>query len=487
MLGGFGEKIKWELVGRFLSLVSTGLLSVLLARFLSPKNYGLLFLAISLFTLFKLIGDLGIDKSTGRFLSEYQEKDPSQLCPILRRSLFLNLLSILTMSLLVVLSADIIANAIGEPSLESLIIFAPLFLVFSSFSSLAYISLQGLELIKKTSIINAVRNTTNLFFSFILVILGFGVTGALFGYIIAFLLATGLGFLFLHSELRNIATDNPGKDGLTLRIFKYSIPLTVTKTANAIDKRVDSILLGYYLDASAVGYYTIATQIQQFIKMPATAVGFTVSPNFGAKVAGGEIQSARTLYEKAFKSVIHLYIPASAGLFVVARPLVRLVFGDGYNSAVPIVQVFSFLLVFSAVNDITADGLDYIGSASLRAKAKTVMALSNLVLNIYLIPQFGVLGAAWATLTTFSVYTLLNLWILDRTFNLERSHLVIYCSKVAFVSFLIYFFTNLLIPYVSGWLSLGAVIVVGVLIWATLSETIGLFLESHYEALNSIF
>lgn len=128
------------------------------------------------------------------------------------------------------------------------------------------------------------------------------------------------------------------KQGLRRRIAEYSLPLTATRTADKLDKEVDTILVGYFLNPLSVGYYVVAKQPVDFIQMPINALGFTIAPTFGAQKAGGEITQAARLYETTFINILLLYIPAGAGLILVADPFIELVFGTQYRDAVPVLQ-----------------------------------------------------------------------------------------------------------------------------------------------------
>jgi O-antigen/teichoic acid export membrane protein len=159
---------------------------------------------------------------------------------------------------------------------------------------------------------------------------------------------------------------------------------------------------------------------------------------------------------------------------LVADPVVRHVFGADYLPAVPVVQVFGAYILVHAVNKITADGLDYLGRARSRAVAKGTMAVANFTLNLLLIPLMGVVGAAVATVATYSVYTGVNLYVIHDELALRVAYLARWVAAVCGVSLGMAAAVGAVVPYISGLPTLVGVIGLGVAVWAALAVGSGL-------------
>lgn len=485
LLADVGGRFRSEFVGRLVSLVATGTLTVVLARLLSPDGYGLLFLAISIFSTFQLFSNLGLSRSAGKHVAEYREKDPAQVAHVLKRSLGFVLGAIVVVGAVIVMAADPIVELVDEPALGPLLSYGPLFVLVATLLTFVRLALQGFERITHSAIVNAVSSTARVVFACGLVLVGFGVVGALLGYVLAYALTAALGLWFVYDGVRELPSGAEIEPGLTKRIVTYAVPLTATKAANVVDKRIDVFLIGFFLNAPAVGFYVVARQVVHFVAMPAAALGFTVAPALATRKARSQPDAARGLYEEAYMSVVLLYVPAAAGLFVVAEPFVELAFGADYGGAVPVVQVFAAYLVFAAVNSVTGGALDYVGRARHRAIAQTVAAVTNFGLNVVLIPEFGVLGAAWASLATFGAYTATNVYVVQSEFGIRVREVGAYTGKVLAVSAAMFASTYYVSSSVSGVQSIGAVVALGVVIWAGLSKLFGLFRPSQYDAVRS--
>lgn len=469
-----GGRFKAALTGQVVSVVSGAILTVALARLLSPDEYGLLYLAISVFSTIMLFSKLGIAKSTARYVAEYKETNPGQLRPILRFGILLNLGTITVVSVVLLFTYEYIARLIGEPDLAPFLFLGVFFIAFGSLLTYVRVILQGFEAIEATAALRVIDRGSRLVFTLGLLVLGYGAIGALVGYILAQLLAVLVGVVYLYRRYYWGFTEEVVEPGLRRRLAEYAVPLTVTNTADVIDKRIDTILVGFFIGPIAVAYYTIGKQVVEFIGTPMSALGFTLSPTYEAQRAKGNTGTAARIFEEALSHGLLFYIPAAAGLILVARPLVELVFGNEYLGAITVVQVLAVYAVLQSITKVTSNGLDYLGRARERAIVKGISAVLNVVLNVVFIPWIGVVGAAIATVITYSMYTLANVYIIHTEFDLRVRAILRHVGGVFLITGIMSVVVMLLLDYITGFLTLFGVIGVGALVWAVLSAGSGM-------------
>lgn len=469
------SRFKFEFAGQIIAAVSGGLLMVLLARFLGPDEYGLLFLAIAVFGVFGVFSKLGIAKSCARYVAEYKEKDPAQLPHILRVALGFNIAAVALVGVVLFLSHRQLATLLGESSLTQLLLFGVLYLAFEALATLTRLILQGFEEIEISAAFHAFNRVSRLVFAVGLVVFGFGAIGALGGYILSYAITSLISMWVIYRRFyREVDEASVIEPGLRRRIGEYTVPLTATSTANILDKQVDTVLIGFFLTPAAVSFYVISKQAVEFLETPVSALGFTLSPSFGAQKAAGNIDQAARIYETALTHSLLLYIPAAAGLIIVADPAITLVFGEEYRGAVPVLQVLSLYVILQAITKITSNSLDFLGRAKDRAIVKGTTAVFNVFLNILLIPMIGVVGAAIATVVTYSIYTGANVYIIHQEFDLnigKLSRQIVPIFGVAAVMATVVYFAN---GYVEGLISLAGIVLLGVVVWASLSIATGL-------------
>jgi len=463
-----------EFLANIIVAISAAALIAILARLLTADEYGLLFFAISILGVIQVFSKLGIAKSAARYISEYKEQDTSQIYHIIRTSLLLNLASVTVVMTIVVLAHQQLAAILGESEIASLLLFGILYLLFGTLFKYVRYVLQGFEAIEFSAAIHATDRVVRLMFSVGFVVSGYGVIGAMAGYVLGYAIATSLGFTVLYLYFIRDMEFGPVEEGLQRRVFEYTIPLTATSTANVLDKRVDTILIGVFLTPLHVSYYVVAKQVIEFVQKPVRALGFTLSPTYSAEKASGNTNDAARLYETALVYSLVFYVPAGAGLMLVAEPLVNLIFGPDYAGAISVLQILGIYLILLAIVMVTGNGLDFLGRARERAIVKGITSIANVGLNIALIPLFGVVGAAIATVVTYSVYTLSNLYIIHIEFGLRIRHLLAKLLRIIVVTGVMAIAVYWIGLTVENWLVLPLSVLAGIAVWAILSTLTGL-------------
>ena len=469
--------VQSTMVARVVDIVANAVLMVIRARFLlTPEEYGLLYVAISVVGIAGLFGTLGLPSSTARYVTEYGEAKGGQIPHILRKTAIYMIALGLVVTITLILTREWVANIVSEPGLEPLLVAGALYVLFQSFHKYLTSVFQGFNQISLSALLNAVSAVGRLIFAVILATIGFGAVGALLGYAIGFVLATVVGVWYIIRDfVPKYTPDEQMESGLTRRILEYSVPLTATRSATVLDKKVDTILVGAIAGAASASYYTIAKQVTDACIAPASSLGYTISPAFGEDKVGDRLEKAAELYEKSLEHVLVLYIPGAVGLFLVAEPMVLQVFGPAYEGAVPVVQIISAFVFANAVTRITSDGLDFLGRARERAIIKMTTAVANFFLNLLLIPQYGAVGAALATVVTHSIYAGTNVYIISRELPITFASIARTGVGIVVVSAGMAIVVLQLVPFVSGVISLLGVVMAGIICWAILSTVSGLF------------
>lgn len=475
LIDRFSRGLSATFLSRGVKMVANAALLVVLARYLlSPGEYGLLYLTISIVGVARLFSDLGLGRSTARYVNEYKDDGGGQLHHVLRIGFTARFALVVVTALALLVGGGLIADLVGEPDLRPYLAVGALYLATISFQSFFSVLFQGFSRVTLSAAVGITNSLARVVFAVLFVVLGLGGVGALLGYAVAAALAVIVGAAILVRLYGDYEPDPEREEGLRRRILEYSVPLTATRSANTIDKRVDTILVGALAGPAAAGFYTVGKQVSAFLDVPARSIGFTVSPAYGEEKANGELEVAARMYEASLRYVLLLYVPAATGLLLVADPAIVLVFGQDYAAATLVVQVMSLYVVFQAVNLVTTQGLDYLGRARERAIGKGITAAGNVVLNLLLIPPYGAAGAAMATVLTFGFYSAGNVYVMHTELPLRWGRLLRTAAQVVTVSGGMAVGVALVMPRVSSMASLIGAIGLGVAIWMALSIASGL-------------
>lgn len=464
------------LTARVLHMVASGLLTVVLTRYLlTETEYGLLGSAVAVLGVVQLFTDLGIGKAAAKYVTEYRETDPSQVPHVLRTATAYRLAAVVVVGVPFALVGTHVAGLINQPEIGHLLALGAGYLAVHSLFTYSLVVFQGYNMITYSAAIRTVGSVARLVLAVGFVLVLGGAVGALTGYVAGYGVgaALGIGLLYVKCYRNADRADQP-EDGLARRVARYSVPLTATRGANVLDKRVDTILVGSLMNPAAVGYYYLSKQIVGFVQSPAASLGFTLSPTYGEHKADGQTERAAAVYETSLKYVLLLYVPAAAGMVLVAEPAIRLLFGATYAPAAPVLQVFAGYVVLQAVAFVTSDALDYLGRARARAYAKGVASVANFLLNLALIPTYGVVGAAGATVVTHAGYTGVNVAVIHSELSLSIGNLARHLAVVVGVTAAMSAAVWLVLTSASGPVAVVAAIALGVGVWAALSVVSGM-------------
>jgi PST family polysaccharide transporter len=180
-------------------------------------------------------------------------------------------------------------------------------------------------------------------------------------------------------------------------LLAEGLPLVLGALAIMIYMRSDVIMLGKMIGYGAAGVYAAASQISEACALLPAALMSTVFPVLLRSRNAGSMPYRRGL-ERLFVSAVGIGLLFSLCLSVAASPIVRLVYGANYLAAAKVLVVHGWTIPFMFLA-ITQNAYDVGERLAWFATFRMfVGALLNITLNLFLIPRYGVVGSALATL-----------------------------------------------------------------------------------------
>jgi len=181
-----------------------------------------------------------------------------------------------------------------------------------------------------------------------------------------------------------------------------------------INKSIDSWMIGKLISPAAVAIFNPAIRISNLVEVPTETLTSIFFPKLSERIAKSGAATATDLYEKAVGAITAFMIPVVLFFITFAGPVVYFVAGPGFEDTVPILQItmlYGLMIPFNRFMGITLDAL---GKAKINFLFVVRNASINVVSNFIFINQFGVIGAAYGTLTSYVIVSLLNLYYLKR-------------------------------------------------------------------------
>jgi O-antigen/teichoic acid export membrane protein len=187
--------------------------------------------------------------------------------------------------------------------------------------------------------------------------------------------------------------------------FYFSLSPSSQSVYNDFDKSI----LPKYASLEIAGNYSAAYKIIDALCIPIKAMLQTFFARFFIKGADG-LNASRKFACKLFP-VFFLYSVLAVLFLILFSRYIPLLFGNSYKEAENIIMILSPVIVFRAVHSLGADTLTGAGMQGKRSIIQVMVAILNTVMCLMLIPMYGWLGAAWASLVSDGILAFL-IWII---------------------------------------------------------------------------
>lgn len=200
-------------------------------------------------------------------------------------------------------------------------------------------------------------------------------------------------------------------------IFTLFIP----QIAGQIYTVLDKFMLGELSTMLQVGYYSQTQKIQRAILALVTTLGTVMLPRMSAIYASGDVKKLNKYLNQSFCGVALVTLPMTAGLAIISNDFVPLFLGNEFANAVPVMMILSPVVLVIALSNVS--GVQYLlPSNKTKQFTGSVVAgaLTNVLLNAILIPNYGAAGAAVATLIAETVVLLVQIYFIRNVLELRR-------------------------------------------------------------------
>lgn len=352
---------------------------ILLARLLEPADFGIVAMVAPILGFVTVMADLGIVQSI--------VQRPVLTLDQLNSVFWLNNLLSLSMSLVLMLTAPLLAAFYGEPRL------VPVTVALAALVAVTGLSMQQLALLNRTmrfkaiAVAETVSQAIGLLVSGVSAWKGFGYWSLVLGQA-ATTMVTGL-IVWGGSSWR---PSRPAFHSEAFAMLRFGGNVTVSNVAMYLNTVVDNVAIGYWLGSVALGFYDRAWKL---VVMPLTQLMAPI--NRVAVPALTRVVDDPDRYRRAFSQMLRLLLivslPGLAVAVVAAQPLIEILFGMKWSSVAP---VFSWLCAGSLLTPLnTATFWIFISQG--RARDQMIYGTAAAVINMaaYIVGvHWGLIGVA---------------------------------------------------------------------------------------------
>lgn len=388
----------WLLARQAVNMVNTLVLGVLLARHLGPEGFGVLSYTVSLVAVLAPLTTLGLKNLS---LREYAQT-PAEADQILGTITVMRVLG----TLVSIAAAYFVATRfpIDHENIAILCVIAAGAVLFKAFDSLQEYFIADQD--PKPFVINSVLIL--LFFTAVKValILGDYTVDAFILANAAQTAAQSVGIVIAYRRNRGAF---PGfrVDPSRMKLYaRQGFPLMMGAMSAVIYLKIDVLFLSNMAGKEVTGIYSVAARLAEAWYMLPATLALAAFPRMVQLR-----QESQKRYNRRMQDALDVFAAFGTAIAVTsifwAEPLIRILFGPAYAAAVPVLQIYVWIGIVFATRALIhkwllAEGFFW-GSAMINLTG----AVSNVILNLALIPRFGAEGAAVATVISYTLAPIL--------------------------------------------------------------------------------
>lgn len=418
---GVAWTLSIRLINRTIGVVST----LILARLLTPTDFGVYALAMSVYSLLELIGAFGF----GTALIQNQNAEDDHYHTAWTLNLFFALIS----AACLFLAAPLAANFLKEPAL----------IVVLRFMCLLFL-IDGL---RNIGVINFQKNMTfdrEFRLGLLTKLSGFLVTVPMAFYLQSYwamlwgLLMTSVSFTLLSYILEPFRPRfrvNKWRD-----LLGFSAWLQVNNLLSYFNRNIANIMLSRMAGTPAVGSLTMAKEAGQLLREMAQPINRAAFPGY-AKV-NHDPEGVKNVYCDVLGAVAIIGFAVAVGIYSIAHMMVPTLLGSKWVHIVPLVQWLALgtliRVILSGANNVLV-AMGWVRYVSFSVAVRLAALIVSLV---YLLPNFGVMGVAYANIISVCISWLVSYYAIRKSLKLGLRRLITIFYRPATASLIMWYLVS---------------------------------------------
>ena len=405
---------------RYVAIAAEAILGVLILPFnvahLGTSAYGLWVLAASVTAYFSVL-DMGYSGALVKFVAQYRtRRDVRGLNEILSTLFVVFLVAACVMygaaGLLALFIEQVFHLAPGQAHVARIVLLVVTLNVAAStaFSVFGGV-INGFQRYDLNNLVGTASSVVTAAVNVLVLLAGFG----LIELVVAM---TAVRVLTLWVYRANAYRVFPGLR-ISLSLFRrerlrevtgFSIHMAVIDWANKLNYSVDALVIGAFLNTSAVAVWAIAQRLAELSQRIANQLNDILFPAVVENDTAARLDRLQRIFLEGTKLSLATVVPMSVAMMLLADPLVTAWVGTEFAASVLILQLLSVVVMIRVGNATGMTVLKGAGSHRTVAAANIGTALCNVALSVALVKPFGLAGVAVGTLVPVGVASILLLF-----------------------------------------------------------------------------
>jgi len=418
----------WTILGQAIGKLFGFFYVVLLARFFPADEIGIFYFVYGVISMISLFTDFGLLQSLARYVPYLEGKGRRDLLySLLKMVAIIGGFASILFSLIIFFGASTIASLLGRPETVDSFRILAFVIFFNEMTGITGGYLVGRKMMKQSQLILGLQTPVKLVLMLIIAFyfLGFSnlsiSTGLLLSYV-PIIIVCGYYMLRDIKSWKIKEVEQAENISLFKEVVVFGIIMTTLATLNTIAVASDRIMIGLLGGKNAlesVGIYSIVTTFAGLFLLPFSAILTIFFPMVSELFGKGKIEEMRKTTAVGMKWSILIAAPFFILLVSFPGFFLRAFYGEEYASGATVLILYIIALFVFSLSLLPLKTIGAMRRLDIELKIGTVCALANIILNYFLILQYGMDGAAFATTLSFALMTGLTFWYSKKLFDFD--------------------------------------------------------------------
>lgn len=435
-------------IGVVISKIATYSYRIIIARSFGTEIYGLFSLVLMISGFFVAFFSLGLQSGLLRYISFYRGKNEKEKIQyIFRFSLKLLFPISILAGILLFLSSEYISLGIfHNPNLIVFIKWFAFFVPVLIFAGTFHAIIRAYEKIRWYSFIgNILMPSVQLILLVIFIFFNLKDRAIILSYNLGILSMVISSFLIFKYKIPEVLQKPKIKKRERLKLikslFSYSWPIIFFGLTMAIFGWIDSFTIGYFKTASDVGIYNAAVPIALLLGIAPLLFLQLFFPLVMREYSRKNFTLINQLSKQIAKWIFIFNLPFVIIMILFPGAIINILFGTEFIQANNALRMLSVGVFFYSLLIISENLLSMMGKSRVVLTNLMIASIVNIFLNVLLVPRYGINGAAFSTMLSYILWSVLSFFIAKHhTSIVPLKRKMIKITFVALIPILILFF-----------------------------------------------
>jgi len=372
--------IFWTFVQQFGTQIIQFIIQIILARVLTPEEFGL----IGMIAVFMALGNSLVDSGMSSSLIRTKDADERDFSSVF----FINVTASIVIYFVLFFVASHIAIFFHQPILTDIVKLYCLTFIIRAISSIQYVRLTILMDFKTQTVLRLPALAVSSIVGLVLAYRGYGV------------------WSLVYMQLANVTLESiliwfqvKWRPSLVLdwkrlkRHFNFGYKFTLSGIIDTVYGNIYHIIIGKYFSAAQLGFYTRADAMKQLPVNNISSVLNNVTYPLFSSIQDDNIR-LKSVYKRLMQQILYWIAPVLVIAGVLGEPLFRFLFTEKWLPAVPFFQILCFVGIMYPLHAYNLNILNVKGRSDLFLKLE-IIKKTIITLGLIIAIPFGIYGLLW--------------------------------------------------------------------------------------------